>query len=423
MHPLILVAALATSFALPALAEDAPAPAPERVRVRLSDGRFAEATVISRNVHTVEVDLGLGYPTTVNAEDVEPIPAVEAKGRALHRLVTVASRKEYGYVEVEDRDHVVLELVQGGRLDVPNAQVRELVELREPLPKEELEAAIARGHSVEVAGAGSADTAADEPEPLPEAPPVVVAAKPPPPPPPPAPKVIPKPPPPRPAPPRAVVAQAPAKPQVRIAEDPNRTHYFFSDSAFMLRKGEGTFSQKEILYSQFAYGVEDNFSLQAGAIVPAFLGGSYGMHAVIGAKAGAKVKEDLWVAGGVQMLVLPAVVQSSLGYFYVATTFGTPDKHLTLTLAKPFTFSPYFTLDVAAIVSGSVRVGDRVMFVTENVFLIGPGGQPNAFDSVGLRLLWSDSVTLDAAAVIYNAGGSPLGFTPIPFLDLTVRFE
>ena len=95
--------------------------------------------------------------------------------------------------------------------------------------------------------------------------------------------------------------------------DPNRTRYFYSPSAHMLRRGEGYISQKELFFTSVAYGITDNIGIIAGSVLPAWFGGNNGMNFIFGVKAGGTITEYFHLPGGAQTLVLPQLGYSSAG--------------------------------------------------------------------------------------------------------------
>src|SRR5262245_46907815 len=98
-------------------------------------------------------------------------------------------------------------------------------------------------------------------------------------------------------------ADAPVSPGSYF-RDPNITRHFYAPTGFMLRKGEGYFSQKELLFSSFGYGVTDHLSVMVGTVVPTWFLTS-GQNVVGGFKFGGDVNEFLHLGAGVQGFVLP----------------------------------------------------------------------------------------------------------------------
>ena len=200
--------------------------------------------------------------------------------------------------------------------------------------------------------------------------------------------------------------------------DPNRTRYLYGPSAFSLEAGEGYVSQKELLFTAVAYGVTDNITVLGGTILPAAFGGSF--VGILGAKLGYElVDETLHLAAGGEMLAMGLSEMGGFGFFFGSATLGDVDRHLTVSVGRPFRFGaaeeavgPLITT-----LSGAYRLSRRFAALTENWIML-----PSA-DSDWLRLHGlAGRVILDSWAL--DIGGiwlSDFEF-PLPWLDLTYNF-
>jgi hypothetical protein len=208
-------------------------------------------------------------------------------------------------------------------------------------------------------------------------------------------------------------------------QDPNRTRYLYAPSAMMLRKGEGYFSQKELLFTSVNYGLTDFLTVQAGAVLPAWLVDG-GFNFIGGFKVGGEVADRIHLAAGAQALVLPGASLGTVGILFGTATYGTPDAHLSLGLGTPFIFSNgsgsnAFARDVLVAVSGNLRLTRQVALVTENWVV--PSLADNFSDrtlpmvnSLAVRMLgekWAVDLGLIRVPQV--------GF-PIPWLDFTYNF-
>jgi hypothetical protein len=215
-------------------------------------------------------------------------------------------------------------------------------------------------------------------------------------------------------------------------QDPNRTRYLYAPSAMMLRRGEGYFSQKELFFTSMNYGVTDFLSVQAGAVLPAWLM-SGGANFIGGLKLGGSVTDRLHLAAGAQALVLPSNILggtrnmvSTAGLVFGMATYGTPDAHLSLGVGTPFIFDDPGTEvlpgDVLVTVNGNLRVSQRLALVTENwliptVFARHPERAYPMVNSLALRI-FGERWAVDLGAVHV----SQLPAVPIPWLDFTYNF-
>lgn len=207
-------------------------------------------------------------------------------------------------------------------------------------------------------------------------------------------------------------------------QDPNRTRYLYAPSAMMLRQGEGYFSQKELLFSSINYGLTDHITLQAGAILPAWLMDG-GFNFIGGVKVGGNVTERLSLAIGAQALVFPGLGTGfpggAAGLLFGTATYGTPDAHVSLALGTPFVFSSgedVFTRDYIVALSGNVRLNQQLALVTENWLLptVSAGSYLPMLNSLALRI-FGEHWAVDLGGI-----RAPDTSFPIPWLDFSYNF-
>jgi hypothetical protein len=213
-------------------------------------------------------------------------------------------------------------------------------------------------------------------------------------------------------------------------QDPNRTRYFYAPSGMMLRGGEGYFSQKELLFSSMNYGLTDNITLQAGAVVPAWLVPN-GFNLIGGVKVGGSVTDKLHLAVGAQALILPGLMWSSpsapaaAGFVFGTATYGTPDAHVSVAAGTPFLFQKgedVLSGHIVTTLSGNLRLTRGLALVTENWLLptvYEPGDRSlPMFNSLGVRI-FGEHWAVDIGAI--RVPQLPV-FVPIPWLDFTYNF-
>lgn len=208
-------------------------------------------------------------------------------------------------------------------------------------------------------------------------------------------------------------------------QDPNRTRYLYAPSGMMLRQGEGHFSQKELLFSSMSYGLTDNITVQAGAVLPLWLVPS-GFNFIGGIKVGASLGDRLHLAAGAQGIFVPGLFGTSggaAGFVFGTATYGTPDGHLSVAVGKPFMiaqgtagFNELFIVTL----NGNLRVGQRVALVTENWLLPTMGttysGQLPMINSLAARI-FGESWAVDLGLIRVADT-----IVPIPWLDFTYNF-
>jgi hypothetical protein len=218
-------------------------------------------------------------------------------------------------------------------------------------------------------------------------------------------------------------------------DDANRTRYLYGPSAMMLRRGEAYFSQKELLISEFGYGVTDHLSVVVGALpVLWFIRDGTGLNATAGLKAGGSLSELVHVGGGAQFIVLPNLSGGGPllgGFAFVTGTWGRSDRHLSLSVAIPVTFAPGENPSFPAFIgtaSGNLRLGKNVALVSENWVVVpsrSTTAPPNFIlaDGAAVRFM-GERFSVDVGAILFSSPrGLELGGIPLPWLDFTYHFE
>jgi hypothetical protein len=219
-------------------------------------------------------------------------------------------------------------------------------------------------------------------------------------------------------------------------EDPNRTRYFYSPSAMMLRKGEAHFSQKELAISSFGIGIIDYLSIEVASALPGFFAGANGINFLLSIKAGAQIADRFWLAIGTHALTLPALFSSGTasgipvgGLYFGSVTYGDRDFHITLSAGMPYFLKPPQLLYPIITVSGFIRVGESVGLMSENWFLTEvstidqtPADRWTLAQILGVRLMGQHFATdLGFLLIETNKGFDPVPF-PIPWVDFTYNF-
>ncbi|MFT3841417.1 MAG: hypothetical protein QM723_30785 [Myxococcaceae bacterium] len=219
-------------------------------------------------------------------------------------------------------------------------------------------------------------------------------------------------------------------------EDPNRTRYFYSPSAMMLKRGEAHFSQKELAISSFAYGIIDYLSVEISSCLPAFFAGTDGVNVLLSIKAGAQVADRVWLAVGTHALALPGGFGSSSssgipvgGFYFGSLTYGDRDFHLTVSAGMPYFLKPPQLIYPIITVSGFLRVAESVGLMSENWFLTEvstidqkPSDRWVLAQILGVRLMGQHFATDLGFLLIENKKGfDPVPF-PIPWVDFTYNF-
>jgi hypothetical protein len=208
-------------------------------------------------------------------------------------------------------------------------------------------------------------------------------------------------------------------------EDPNRTRYLYGPSAMRLRPGEVTFSQKELVLSTGGVGLHDNLSVEFGTIVPAWFA-ERGANFVLGAKAGSSLGENLHLAAGLQTLLLPGQTLDAglMGFLFGTGTWGNPDRHLSVSLGRPFALGSGESELGAFILtaSGNLRLAKNFALVSEN-WLLPDGGRDGFLLASGTALrMMGEKIAVDVGLVFLVEQRGLAADIPIPWIDFTYNF-
>ncbi len=200
--------------------------------------------------------------------------------------------------------------------------------------------------------------------------------------------------------------------------NPQSTRYFWSPNGFGLKKREGYYQNIWVLWNQVAYGFTDYFSI-GGGIIPLFLFAGTETPVFVTAKFSIPVVKDKFnIGAGVIAGTLLGESESGVGMLYGLSTFGNPDKNVTLGMGYGFAggelaSSPVFNFN------GMFRVSSRGYFITENYY-IHADGENLVLLSLGGRSIIK-KVALDYGLFIpfYSDMDTFIAF---PWLGFTVPF-
>lgn len=191
--------------------------------------------------------------------------------------------------------------------------------------------------------------------------------------------------------------------------NPNATRLFFAPTGQMLKKGDGYFSDYELFFPGFAYGLTDNVSIGGGfSLFPAAVDEQV---YYVTPKIGFSVNDQVHLAAG----VLFAGTQGGTGgIYYGVGTFG--DGNGSVTIGGGYGFAGgEIEAKPVGMLGGELRVARRLALVSENYLL--PVSDNNLLYSFGLRFL-GEKISSDLALV--NVSGSHV--IGVPYVDFVFRF-
>ncbi len=193
------------------------------------------------------------------------------------------------------------------------------------------------------------------------------------------------------------------------------SRYFYSPSSFNLKKGDILFSQKQLFFSTFAFGLSDHFSLQVGSIVPLnFVSGAQNL--ILGAKWGQEIVPNFGVQAGIQRF---AANDGSLNLPFVGVTFGSLTKHASINYTSIFVDEPNdgeakFSHNVT--LSGLMQASQHTSLLVETLFNV-TETSPIKMGILGVRYHRS-SFNMDIGIMFIE--DVPV---PLPWLDFSYLFS
>jgi hypothetical protein len=223
---------------------------------------------------------------------------------------------------------------------------------------------------------------------------------------------------------RSTIASLRRTPAAALSQrrpDPNYSRLMFSPTGRPLRKGDGYFSDYELVFPGFAVGVTDHFSLAGGvSTIPAIGLGEQLFY--VSPKLGFNLSDRTSVAvGGLLAGAGWDDDFDSVGIAFAVGTFGTPDRSLSLGLGLARELGrAHAETEPILMLGGQVRLSDSIALVSENWFLLG-GDLRLSEQPLGVALrFFNDRLSADVGVVVV---GEVLdeGF-PIPWLSFSYHF-
>jgi hypothetical protein len=217
--------------------------------------------------------------------------------------------------------------------------------------------------------------------------------------------------------------------------DPNDTRLMFSPTGRPLGKGDGYVSNHYVIFPGFGYGLTKNLGIGGGfSTIPGVGFGEQVFYFT--AQAGWRVSEKAAFSFGGAYAANPPGVDDedpAVAVAYGVTTFGRPERSLTLGVALASLREEEYRYDSdgfilgsttswqsepIVIAGGSVRVARRLALVTENWLRVSEPLSESAY-ALSLRF-FSDRISVDAGFVIVREAVAE-GF-PIPWLSFSYHF-
>lgn len=200
-------------------------------------------------------------------------------------------------------------------------------------------------------------------------------------------------------------------------ENPMASRYFWANSGFNIKKGDGYYQNTWVLFNHAQFGIADNFSLGVG-MMPLFLFAGAPTPLWISPKVTFPIQEKVHLGVGVLggTLLGRDVDVVGFGFAYGNATFGSTSTNISAGLGYGFAdgeFADRPTLSLA----GMFRTGKRGYIITENYY-IDTGFDDVLFLSLGGRYV-GKKIILDYGGIFSPETGD---FTIIPWLSISLPF-
>lgn len=200
-------------------------------------------------------------------------------------------------------------------------------------------------------------------------------------------------------------------------ENPMASRYFWANSGFNIKKGDGYYQNTWVLFNHAQFGVTDNFSLGVG-MMPLFLFAGSPTPLWLSPKMTFPIQEKVHLAAGVLVgtLVGGGTDVEGFGFAYGNATFGSTSTNMTAGLGYGFAdgeFADRPTISLA----GMFRTGKRGYIITENYF-IDTGFDDVLILSLGGRYV-GKKIILDYGGIYSPESGT---FVIVPWLSISIPF-
>lgn len=160
-----------------------------------------------------------------------------------------------------------------------------------------------------------------------------------------------------------------------------------SPSGYGLKKGEGSYQNLMFVANHFNYGITDYFSMGIGFESFSLLAEAQLPYFVVTPKFSIPLKKGKWNVGIGAFIGGDPTRENSVGLsaVYGSLTYGSREKHLTISVGVEFT-QENSPPNPIAIISGIRRVHNKWSLLTDN-WLTTEGNSPLIFNSLGFRYI------------------------------------
>jgi hypothetical protein len=180
---------------------------------------------------------------------------------------------------------------------------------------------------------------------------------------------------------------APSPPAARVepAADPNYSRLLFAPSGRPLKKGDGYFSDYELVFPGISYGITDNVMVSGGMSTIPGLGLAEQVF-YVSPQVGFELGKSAALSAGFLYGRVASGVEGALGIAYGVATLGSPRRSVTVGFGLGGDLDGEGLRSPILLLGGQLAVGRRVSLLAESWLLVDEadlGSQPLGF---GVRL-------------------------------------
>jgi hypothetical protein len=201
------------------------------------------------------------------------------------------------------------------------------------------------------------------------------------------------------------------------APNPHDTRLFFGPTGRTLDRGEGYFSDFELLFLNASWGVTDRFMLGGGLSV--FPSTDFSNNVFYLTPKVALVRGESFNLSAGALLGFAGHANGSAGLLFLTGSNGSRDNAVTYGVGWAY-FNEKVNGDATLMLGGTLRVSRRVSLMTEDYFFTGSNGG-YMLPMYGFRFL-AEKISADLGFVNFVGRGQTAIFPGAPWIGFAVKF-
>ena len=201
-------------------------------------------------------------------------------------------------------------------------------------------------------------------------------------------------------------------------ENPQATRYFWAPNGYGLKQGESYYQNVWVMFNQFVWGISNHFSL-GGGVVPLFLIQGTSSPVWITPKFSFPLKENrLNLGAGALIGTVLGAENTDFGLIYGTSTFGPPDKNISVGMAWGYAGGEWSDLPVFNL-SGMCRLSSRTYMLAESYVVFSDGEAYGGLIAGGRRIIGRFGLDY---GLVFPFSTDFEGFIAYPWLGFSAPF-